>query len=67
VLRHEILSSSNSTAATRPISSPEKINPLLKQEKPAGASKPAKSAPEDSIDHEKLEGLMKPPGDPAKK
>jgi ABC-2 type transport system ATP-binding protein len=56
VLRKEILSSSDSAAAPWLTPTAEKINLSPKQEKPAGAS------PDDSIDHEKLEGLMKPPG-----
>jgi len=59
VLRSEILSSASSTAAMRPIPTHDKIDPP--------ASKRTKSAPEDSIDHEKLEGLMKPPGSGSKK
>src|SRR6185312_9361606 len=53
VLQKEILSSSGSSAATQP---------TPKQEKPVAelSSKPVKSAPDDSIDHEKLEGLVKP-------
>ena len=65
VLRGEILSSSKAVAAAEPIPTAEKIHPLAKHEKPAAApSKSAKSKPDDSIDHEKLEGLMKPPGSP---
>ena len=65
VLRGEILSSSKAVAAAEPIPTAEKIHPLAKHEKPAAApSKSAKSKPDDSIDHEKLEGLMKPPGRP---
>jgi ABC-type multidrug transport system ATPase subunit len=65
VLRKEILSSGDSLPATEPTSSGEKIQPLPKSEKPGAAfpSKTAKPHSDDSIDHEKLEGLMKPPGD----
>ena len=54
VLRKEILSSNSIGAA----------QPAPKQQKPAAElpAKPEKSAPDDSIDHEKLEGLVKPSG-----
>jgi ABC-type multidrug transport system ATPase subunit len=55
VLRSEILSSSNPAGEPRTVAAPEKINPSPKQENPAASS------PDDAIDHEKLEGLMKPP------
>ena len=69
VLRKEILSSSDSAAAAQLASTPEKNNPALKNDKRGAAesSKPAKSAPNDSIDHEKLEGLVKPSGGSPKK
>jgi ABC-type multidrug transport system ATPase subunit len=69
VLREEILSVSHTPAAAQPTSTPEKNHPLLKHEKPVAASpsKPVKVSPDDSIDHEKLEGLMKPPNAPSKK
>lgn len=69
VLRKEILSSSNAVVAPQPVPAPEKIHPSPKHEKPAATSsaEPAKSEPEDSIDHEKLAGLMKPPGSASKK
>ncbi len=54
VLRNEILSSAN-LAAPPAVPAAEKINPSSKPGKPVAAS------PDDSIDHEKLEGLMKPP------
>jgi ABC-2 type transport system ATP-binding protein len=68
VLRDEILLSSNSIAVMQPVPVAEKIHPALKHEKPVvgSPSKPAKSQRDDSIDHEKLEGLMKPPGEPKK-
>ena len=61
VLRGEILS------ATVPVA--EKVHAAPKHEKPTSASpsKPAKPESDDSIDHEKLEGLMKPPGSSPKK
>jgi ABC-type multidrug transport system ATPase subunit len=68
VLRDEILLSSTSIAVMQPVPIAEKIHPALKHEKPVvgSPSKPAKSQRDDSIDHEKLEGLMKPPGEPKK-
>ena len=68
VLRNEILSSSHSAGAMKAAPVAEKIHPAMKHEKPAvgSPSKPTKSEPDDSIDHEKLEGLMKPPGDAKK-
>jgi len=63
VLRNEILSSANSVVA-QPVPIAEKIQSLPKQEKPGASlpSKSEKSKPHDSIDHEKLQGLMKSPG-----
>jgi len=62
VLRKEILSAANSAGA-----SPQSSAKAIETEKPSTKSKgvaaetPAKSKPDDSIDHEKLEGLVKPP------
>jgi ABC-type multidrug transport system ATPase subunit len=64
VLRNEILSSGNSAASAELIPVSEKRHSLPKDQKlatPAASKAAAKSAPRDSIDHEKLEGLMKPP------
>ena len=60
VLRDEILSASPEMPAGQ---AAEKVQGPQKHEKPAAASpsKTAKSKPVDSIDHEKLEGLMKRP------
>jgi len=60
VLRKEILSSSNSIVVAEQTPKHEKS----RVESPA---KPGKAAPDDSIDHEKLEGLVKPTGGTAKK
>jgi ABC-type multidrug transport system ATPase subunit len=66
VLRSEILSSSNSATAMRTTPIAEKAS-LSKQEKPGAASSSVAAQSTDLIDHEKLEGLMKPPDGSAKK
>lgn len=62
VLRAEILSSSKSLPAAEQNSAGEKVVAASKDEKPGAVSqiKSEKSQPDDSINHEKLEGLMKP-------
>jgi ABC-type multidrug transport system ATPase subunit len=69
VLREEILSLSNSRSATQPPSIAEKVQPLPKNEKltTPSRSESAKANPDDSIDHEKLEGLSKPASGTTKK
>jgi ABC-type multidrug transport system ATPase subunit len=69
MLRGEILSSARSSPETVQTPAAEKILPLSKNQNPdtnsaAGSAKPK---PDDSIDHQKLEGLMKPAGDAPKK
>jgi len=63
VLREEILSAADSTGNVTQNSAikveAEKTSPKSKQ--PAAPQTPAKPKPDDSIDHEKLEGLVKPP------
>ncbi len=62
VLRAEILSTADSAGAPpqRENKTIQSVEPSSKIEKPISGAL-AKSKPDDSIDHEKLEGLVKPP------
>ncbi len=62
VLREEVLSTTDSVTALSPSTKKtiESVEPSSKIETPV-AEAPKKSQPDDSIDHEKLEGLVKPP------
>jgi ABC-2 type transport system ATP-binding protein len=62
VLREEVLSTTHSVTPLRPDTEKtvESVEPSPKLEKPM-AEPPKKSQPDDPIDHEKLEGLVKPP------
>lgn len=69
VLREEILSSSKSMPVAEQTSAGGKGVTVLKNEKSEAAprTETEKSTPDDSIDHEKLEGLTKPQGNVSKK